>query len=109
MTPWQGSGAAMALEDAVILGRLFAQITAPDQVPSALQVYDEVRRPRTQRVAQSSRERGKILSGIEGSVGLDVGKMREALRERWGFIHGFDLEEQIEGAVRGLEGETGKM
>jgi salicylate hydroxylase len=103
MTPWQGSGAAMALEDAVILGCLLAAIASPAQVPRALQVYDEVRRPRTQRVAQSSRETGKILSGIDASVGLDVREMRDALRDRWSFIHRFVLEEEIGLAVKGLQ------
>jgi salicylate hydroxylase len=103
MTPWQGSGAAMALEDAVILGCLFAQIDSPDQVGRILNVYDKVRRPRTQHIAQSSRITGKILSGIDEDVGLDPVRMHNALKDRWSFIHEFDLEKHIETTIQELE------
>jgi len=62
MTPWQGSGAATAIEDAVVLGALFAQIRTSDV------------------------------------VGLDPVKMHDALVDRWGFIHDFDLDGHIKSA-----------
>jgi salicylate hydroxylase len=102
MTPWQGSGAAQALEDAVILGCLFAQIDSPDQVGRILNVYDKVRRSRTQRIAQSSRITGKILSGIDEEVGLDPIKMHDALKDRWNYIHNFNLDEHIETTIQEL-------
>lgn len=103
MTPWQGSGAAMALEDAVILGRLFAQIKFPDQLGHLMGVFDKIRRPRTQRVALSSRLTGRILSGIDEDAGLDPIKMRDSLKDRWAFIHRFDLDEHIATAIQELE------
>jgi salicylate hydroxylase len=106
MTPWQGSGAAMALEDAVILGSLFAQIDSPDQVGRILNVYDKVRRPRTQRVALSSRITGRILSGIDKEVGLDIIKLHDALKDRWIYIHEFNLDKHIETAIQELENGT---
>ena len=95
MTPWQGSGAAMALEDAVVLGALFAQIRSPDQITGVLQAYDAIRRPRTQRVAASSRLTGRILSGLVDGVGTDPDKMRAALTDRWDFIYDFDLDKHV--------------
>lgn len=98
MTPWQGSGAATAIEDAVVLGALFSQIRTSDRVEHVLKTYDAVRRPRSQCIVDSSRETGRILSGIAEDVGLDPMKMRDALMDRWGFIHDFDLDGHIESA-----------
>jgi salicylate hydroxylase len=102
MTPWQGSGAATALEDAVILGTLFKQIKSPDEVEQVLNTYDAVCRPRSQRIAESSRQTGLILSGIADDIGLDPVKMHDALRYRWSFIHDFDLDEHIASAKASL-------
>ncbi|KAH7408781.1 hypothetical protein DE146DRAFT_786177 [Phaeosphaeria sp. MPI-PUGE-AT-0046c] len=98
MTPWQGSGAATALEDAVILGELFEQISSPIEVEQVLETYDTVCRPRSQRIAESSRQKGRILSGIADGIGLDPFKMQDALKDRWDFIHNFDLDGHIERA-----------
>ncbi|KAH7381500.1 hypothetical protein DE146DRAFT_749137 [Phaeosphaeria sp. MPI-PUGE-AT-0046c] len=106
MTPWQGSGAATALEDAVILGALFEQIRSPDEVEQALKVYDAVRLPRSQRIAESSRQTGRILSGIASDIGLDPVKMYEALVDRWGFIYDFDLDRHVEDAIISLQDVT---
>ncbi|KAF2648246.1 FAD/NAD(P)-binding domain-containing protein [Lophiostoma macrostomum CBS 122681] len=99
MTPWQGSGAATALEDAVILSTLLAQVDSPDQLRRAFQVYDAVRRPRSQQIAESSRKTGRILSGIDENIGLDPIKMHDALKDRWAFIHDFDLDGHINDAL----------
>jgi salicylate hydroxylase len=106
MTPWQGSGAATALEDAVILGTLFEQIRSPDKVEQVLKTYDAVCRPRSQRIAESSRQTGRILSGIADGIALDPVKMRDALTDRWGFIHNFDLDGHIESAKASLRDQS---
>ena len=98
MTPWQGSGAATALEDAAILGALFELIRSPDEVEQVLKTYDVVCRPRSQRIAESSRQTGRILSGIADGIGLDPAKMHDALADRWSFIHDFDLDGHVESA-----------
>lgn len=43
MTPWQGSGSAQAIEDAMIVGTLLAAVKAPEQLDAALRAYDQVR------------------------------------------------------------------
>lgn len=98
MTPWQGSGAATALEDAVILGALFEQIDSPNEIERVLKTYDTVCRPRSQRIAESSRQTGRILSGLAEGVGLDPVKMHTALKDRWAFIHNLDFNGHIENA-----------
>jgi salicylate hydroxylase len=102
MTPWQGSGAATALEDAAILGALFEKIRSPDEVEQVLKTYDAVCRPRSQRIAESSRQTGHILSGIADDIGLDPVKMHDALRDRWSFIYDFDLNGHVESAQASL-------
>ncbi|KAH7067506.1 salicylate hydroxylase [Paraphoma chrysanthemicola] len=92
-TPWQGSGAGQAIEDAMILETLFAEVEDASQVPAVFQAYDRVRRPRTQRIVHSSHATGLILSGVgEGGEGVDPEKIKNALPQRWGFIHGMDLK-----------------
>jgi salicylate hydroxylase len=51
MLPFLGQGAAMALEDGVILGRLLAEEGA---VPAALARFERLRKPRTDRVQYES-------------------------------------------------------
>ncbi len=53
MMPFMAQGAAMAIEDAVVLARAVAG--APDDVAEALATYESVRRPRTARVQIASR------------------------------------------------------
>jgi 6-hydroxynicotinate 3-monooxygenase len=51
MTPYMASGAAMALEDAVVLARCLDEI---EDVMQALQVYEATRKPRASAVQTSS-------------------------------------------------------
>ena len=99
MTPWQGSGAGMAIEDAVVLGAVFSAIKTREQIEGALKAFDAIRRPRTQRIVESSRHTGRILSGLEEGVGLDPDKMRDALASRWDYIYDFDIREHGEQAL----------
>lgn len=57
MLPYLSQGAAMAMEDGLVLARMLERHR--DAVPSALQAYEQIRIPRTARVQLSSREQGK--------------------------------------------------
>lgn len=102
MTPWQGSGASQAIEDAMILRTLLASIRLPEQLDAALRAYDEVRRPRTQRIVESSQATGMIMSGRGKGIGVNAEKMREGLKERWEFIYDFDIKRHKEDALAAL-------
>lgn len=113
MTPWQGSGASQAIEDAMILHRLLKETKTPSQLNAALQAYDAVRRPRSQRVVASSSITGVIMCGRASGIGLDSPeKLRSALVGRWDFIHELDMKEYQDEAVGFmnslLEREEGK-
>jgi 2-polyprenyl-6-methoxyphenol hydroxylase-like FAD-dependent oxidoreductase len=51
MTPYMASGAAMALEDAVVLARA---VDESDTLDSAFRLYEQTRKPRASMVQQGS-------------------------------------------------------
>jgi len=63
MLPFLGQGAALALEDAVVLARVLENEPA---VPEALERYDALRRPRGTEAVLESRAAGRRLHGEEG-------------------------------------------
>ncbi|KAI1284787.1 salicylate hydroxylase [Xylaria sp. FL0933] len=95
-TPWQGSGTGLAIEDAMVVGALLAEISSSKDIESAFRAYDEVRRPRCQQVIDSSRETGRILCGQSG---LQADKLRGLLAPRWDFIFGLDMEAHKQDAL----------
>ena len=119
MTVYAGAGAGQAIEDALILSYVLSLISHPRQIPHAFKCYDEVRRPRSQRAAISSREAGELigleegmverLGGVEG-VGRELGGRMEWL---WGAnVEGMvgEVEERFwEGVADGKGGGKGRM
>lgn len=74
-TPFQGQGAGQAVEDAVVLTALLgSRVTSPSEIPNAFTAYDQVRRPRSQRVVTTSRDAGKLLGMQAEGVGENVEK-----------------------------------
>lgn len=102
-TPWQGSGAGLAMEDSMILGKLLGAVRSSEEIGTAFQAYSDLRRPRCQKVIDSSRETGQILCGQHPAAGLDPGKMRDILMSRWEHIHGLDHDEHEAEALRRFE------
>ena len=99
-TPFQGQGAGQAIEDACVLAALFEKVSTTDDVPNALAAYDQVRRPRAQRVVSTSWESGLLMSMQQPGVGDDLEKMREKLETRMHWIWHRDLMAQNEEAVK---------
>ena len=58
MPPFLGLGAAMAIEDAMILARA---IDAESEPTRAFALYETARRPRTMLIQQKSREQGQLV------------------------------------------------
>ncbi|KAF5319269.1 hypothetical protein D9619_008302 [Psilocybe cf. subviscida] len=54
MLPYLAQGAAMAIEDAAVLGCLFSQISDKSQIMEMLKGYEELRMPRTTATQQAS-------------------------------------------------------
>ncbi|THC93700.1 hypothetical protein EYZ11_006811 [Aspergillus tanneri] len=104
-TPWQGSGGSMSIEDSLILSTLLGRAQTAAEARTSLKVYDQVRRPRTQRIVESSRGTGLIVSGLSEETKLDLGKLRANLLPRWDFIVDFDNEKHRDEAVEMMERE----
>ncbi|KAI0815453.1 hypothetical protein GGR55DRAFT_699280 [Xylaria sp. FL0064] len=98
-TPWQGSGGGMSIEDSLILSFLLGRANTPSEAVTALQVYDQIRRPRTQRIVESSRVTGTMLTGSER---LDPETLRTFM-SRWDSIVDIDVEKHRDEAIQMME------
>lgn len=71
--PFAGNGAAQALEDSAVLSHLFSVISPSredgvdvgTQIELALEAYDTVRRPRSQKVVDLARQYGRVYAYAE--------------------------------------------
>lgn len=102
MQPWQAAGAGQAIEDAMILSGLFAQIQDPAKIPLVLQAYTETRREKTQSAQRISAEMGGILLG-DSSLLNDVDKLAKTIAGRWDEMWYFDLKAHQRKALETLE------
>jgi salicylate hydroxylase len=59
MLPFLAQGAAMAIEDSLVLARVLSE--SPGDVAAALKCYETARLPRTARVQLSARAQGQIF------------------------------------------------
>ncbi|KAI0910064.1 hypothetical protein F4823DRAFT_387513 [Ustulina deusta] len=98
-TPWHGSGGGMSIEDSLILSTLLGRAKTPIEARAALKAYDHVRRPRTQRIVESSRETGMMLLGKAGQTGMEM-KVAGNLLPRWDFILDLDMLEHRNEAIQ---------
>lgn len=105
-TPHQGSGAGMAIEDALILSNILGLVEDKKHIHTALKIYDQMRRPRTQKLVATSFECGHLydleLPGYED----DIEKVKENLEHRMRWIWEHDLEADIETAKENFKKET---
>lgn len=104
-TPFQASGGGMSIEDAMVIAALLGKATSPAEAAVALEVYDQVRRPRTQKIVDSSWKTGQTMMGIDKDAGTDAVKLRAALEDRWDFIMDLDLEQHREEAIQLMDAE----
>ena len=97
-TPHQGAGAGQAIEDAHVLAELLSDhcVRSPDDVATAFKAYDEVRRPRSQRVVTTSKEAAYLLCLCLDGVGDDENKLRETFNQRLGWLWDLDVPRQAE-------------
>lgn len=95
--PHAGNGAAQAIEDAAILTRVFAHVTSKYQVDAALKAFDQVRRPRSQKVVDITRNFGRLYSQDEEE--RDIESMRRQMREGGMYTNAVDMEAQAQAAV----------
>jgi salicylate hydroxylase len=90
----------MCIEDSMILSSLLGRASSPAEALVALEVYDQIRRPRTQEIVKSSWDTGKIFMALDQDTNLDAEKLKAKLRPRWDFIVDFDIEKSREEALK---------
>lgn len=88
------------MEDALILSNLLGKVEEERELPLAFQVYDYIRRPRAQKVVQTSQEAGQIYSFTHPELGEDMTRIVENLNRRFLWIWEHDLKEDVERADR---------
>ncbi|KAM0795341.1 hypothetical protein BDR22DRAFT_781770, partial [Usnea florida] len=98
--PHQGAGCGQAFEDALVMCTLLADesVKRAEHVEAAFAAYDAVRRPRTLRVVETSKENGDICMMRGESTGEDFGKIRATLDERFHWIWHEDVDLQVQTA-----------
>jgi salicylate hydroxylase len=103
-TPHQGAGAGQAFEDALIMCELLAHssVQTVDDIEHAFAAYDIVRRSRTLRVVNTSRENGAVCMMKGAETGEDWDKIKADLDTRFEWIWYEDLGKQVESAVQKL-------
>ncbi|KAF2166675.1 hypothetical protein M409DRAFT_66645 [Zasmidium cellare ATCC 36951] len=94
-SPGQAAGAGQGLEDAVVLSHLLSLVTSTDQVQKAFMAYDSVRRPRAQKVVQTSEEAGEMYIWNAPRIGDDMSKIVDNANSRLHWIWQHDLREDI--------------
>lgn len=99
-TSHAGAGGGMAVEDALILSEILSdQRTASvSDIPAVFAAYNTVRRPRTQRLVQHSRESGMLFQMRRPGFDDDLEKFKEDLATRQRWIWDFDLENHLKDA-----------
>ncbi|KAI6083844.1 FAD/NAD(P)-binding domain-containing protein [Hypoxylon rubiginosum] len=102
-SPYQGAGGGLAIEDAFILGNLLSTISSATQLEAAFKAFDMVRRPRCQKVIDTSRASGQLLSGQTPDVGVDAEKMATEMDVLFGHIDALDLQAHKQAALDGLQ------
>lgn len=97
-SPGQAAGASQGLEDAVVLSHLLSLITHPRQIPQALEVYDSIRRPRAQKVVETSQEAGEMYLWNLPGIGNDMHKIVDNANSRLHWIWQHDISQDVKRA-----------
>ncbi|KAI1805953.1 FAD/NAD(P)-binding domain-containing protein [Daldinia bambusicola] len=66
VVPYLAQGANSSIEDSAVLGRLLRHIQSKDQIGKALEIYEQIRKPRGDAIANASSEQGEIFHMVDG-------------------------------------------
>ncbi|KAG6810474.1 hypothetical protein H0H92_011709 [Tricholoma furcatifolium] len=115
MEPHQGSGAGQAIEDAYILATVLGHpSTTRATLHDALQIFDNIRRPQAQRVAEMARRNGRLFTFHErdldclsnGAVTKELRLISEEFTRNWEWAWSTSPESSKQEAIRLLESLT---
>jgi salicylate hydroxylase len=108
-TPHQGAGAGMAIEDAAVLSTLLGHVSTaqPRALRAVFKAYDEVRRPRSQKLVSTSRDAGLLYEFQKEGIFDDPSKLAEEIETRFRWIWDVDLDDDCRRAAGLIEAELG--
>jgi salicylate hydroxylase len=93
MLPHQGQGTGQAIEDGVILALCLQGVNA-ENIHKRLELYFRLRKERTDRVVNTSREAGRIASSANPDKRTPVDL--DAMKKRWQWLWKHDVFEAFE-------------
>lgn len=82
-----------------MLSRLLGLVRSADELDSAIQVYDAVRRPRAQHVVQESARVAMAYYFLDPKFGADLEKITEEANKRLPLIWYHDLDADLQRAT----------
>ncbi|XPS95464.1 Salicylate 1-monooxygenase [Ascochyta lentis] len=97
-TPHQGAGAGMCIEDAYILSQVLSTCHSKKDLKRAFHAYDEVRRPRSQKLVKTSKEAGMLWDFEGEGVGDDLLALEENAKTRMSWIWDHDITGDLDRA-----------
>ncbi|EXJ81534.1 hypothetical protein A1O1_07598 [Capronia coronata CBS 617.96] len=92
--PHQGQGTCMAIESGITLATILKRWRAGDDLNAAFQLYQDIRKPRTDKVTQTSYEAG-LLASADLPEGFTENFKPELLKERMKWIMEADILEEL--------------
>ncbi|KAF1973518.1 mannitol 1-phosphate dehydrogenase [Bimuria novae-zelandiae CBS 107.79] len=97
-TPHQGAGAGACVEDTLFMAELLKEVEKKEDLETAFKAFDEVRRPRTQKIVKTSEEAGRLYEfELEGD---DLNKIEQNQTQRMRWIWDYDLDGEVDRARR---------
>lgn len=104
-TPHQGAGAGMCVEDAYILSQVLSECHSRDDLKTAIEAYDAVRRPRSQKLVETSREAGQLWDFEGEGINDDLNALENCATTRMSWIWDHDITVDLQ-AARDLMSRT---
>ncbi|KAF2023135.1 salicylate 1-hydroxylase-like protein [Setomelanomma holmii] len=105
-TPHQGAGAGMCIEDVYILSQLLSACQSRKDFERAFSAYDELRRPRSQKLVKTSREAGMLWEFEGDNVGDDLEILESHAKKRMDWIWDHEIVDDLQRAVKLLKAEA---
>jgi salicylate hydroxylase len=99
-SPHQGAGAAMAFEDAYIMSGLLGGLEQHDIVELVFEAFDEVRRPRSQKLVATSRTAELVYGFLHEGILDHLDKVKQNIETRWNWLWNVDLPAELERAKK---------
>lgn len=102
-TPHQGSGAGMAVEDALVISAVLSRVRQRSDLEKAFSTFEMLRKKRTQHLVRCSREQAAIYEFQAPETRDDVEKIARVLLSRWDWIWDHDLASELAEAKASMD------